>query len=174
VDAAARAGEVSAQVPLAARLRNALRKYGILRDPGTWIDPARRVLLRAYPRERDFRRLQQLGIRRLVNVDERAHSRELLHRYGMTECHLPVPDFHAPTPEQLTTAVKAVKEAVAAGESVAIHCAAGLGRSGTVAACYLVDLGDDWMAAIERIRALRPGAIETEEQVEAVKRYASG
>lgn len=164
---------MKAGVSLAVKLRNGLRKYGLVKDPGAWIDAARRVLLRAYPRERDFPELQKLGIRRLVNVDTRAHSPDLLTRYGMTECHLPVPDFHAPTPEQLTTAVQTVKAAVAADEAVAIHCAAGLGRSGTVAACYLVELGSDWKAAIERIRALRPGAIETAEQVEAVAGYAS-
>lgn len=158
---------------LLTRLRNALRKYGVLRDPGAWIDPGRQVQLRAYPRSRDLPDLQRQGIRQLVNVDERAHDATLLARYNITECHLPVPDFHAPTPDQLSVAVKTVLSAVAAGERVAIHCAAGLGRSGTVAACYLVELGQGWTAAIESVRAARPGAIETAEQVAAVKAYAA-
>jgi len=131
------------------------------------------VLLCAYPRSRDLADLHRRGIRHLVNVDERAHPATLLVRYGLTERHLPVPDFHAPTPDQLAIAVETVVAAVAASERVAIHCAAGLGRSGTVAACYLVELGREWTAAIESIRAVRPGAIETAEQVAAVEVYAA-
>jgi atypical dual specificity phosphatase len=154
-------------------LRNALRKYGIIRDPGAWIDPPGQVLLCAFPREPDLANLERRGIRTLVNMDERAHSPALLARHGLTELHLPVPDFHAPTQEQLATAVAAVVSAVSAGERVAIHCAAGLGRSGTVAACYLVELGQQWKGAIESIRAVRPGAIETAEQIAAVQAYAA-
>lgn len=163
----------SPHVPVFIRLRNTLRKYGVIRDPGTWIDPSCQVLLSAYPRSRDLANLQRRGVRHLVNVDERAHSATLLAQYGLTECHLPVPDFHAPTQEQLAVAVATVVSAVAAGERVAIHCAAGLGRSGTVAACYLVELGREWIAAIEIIRAARPGAVETAEQVGAVAAYAA-
>ena len=163
----------SPRVPLVTRLRNTLRKYGIIRDPGTWIDPSCQVLLCAYPRSHDVANLQRRGIRYLVNLDERAHSAALLAQYGLTECHLPVPDFHAPSQDQLAIAVSTVVSAVAAGERAAIHCAAGLGRSGTVAACYLVDLGREWIAAIESMRAVRPGAIETRGQVAAVAAYAA-
>jgi len=159
-------------VPWVIRIRNTLRKFGILRDPGAWIDPAGQVLLSAYPRSRDLAGLQRRGIRLLVNLDERPHEATLLARYGLTELHLPVPDFHAPTPEQLAIGVAAVVSAVSAGERVAIHCAAGLGRSGTLAACYLVELGQDWAAAVERVRAARPGAIETRAQLAAVAAYA--
>jgi hypothetical protein len=38
-----------APVSLSVRLRNALRGLGILRDPGTWIDPSGYVLVCAYP-----------------------------------------------------------------------------------------------------------------------------
>jgi atypical dual specificity phosphatase len=166
------AAPTSPRVPVLIRLRNGLRKYGILRDPGTWIDPASQVLLCAYPRSRDLANLQRRGIRHLVNVDERAHALTLLAHYDLTEIHLPVPDFHAPTQDQLAIAVRTVVSAVEAGERVAIHCAAGLGRSGTVAACYLVELGRDWTAAIDSVRAARPGAIETADQVAAVAAYA--
>jgi atypical dual specificity phosphatase len=160
------------RIPLLIKLRNGLRKYGLIRDPGTWIDPAGQVLLCAYPRRRAMADLQRRGIRCLVNMDERAHPAALLTRYGLSECHLPVPDFHAPTQDQLVTAVASTVSAVAAGERVALHCAAGLGRSGTVAACYLVELGQDWAAAIDSVRAVRPGAIETADQAAAVKAYA--
>ena len=55
------------------------------------------------------------------------------------------------------------------GDPVAVHCAAGLGRSGTMAAVYLVADGASADEAITRVRDLRPGSIETEEQENAVR-----
>jgi ADP-ribosyl-[dinitrogen reductase] hydrolase len=52
---------------------------------------------------------------------------------------------------------------------VALHCRAGLGRSGTIAARLLIELGLDPEAAIARVRAARPGAIETAAQEDHVR-----
>lgn len=51
-----------------------------------------------------------------------------------------------------------------AGRHVLLHCRGGLGRSGTIAARLLVELGWDAQAAIRAVRAQRPGAIETRAQ----------
>jgi ADP-ribosyl-[dinitrogen reductase] hydrolase len=50
------------------------------------------------------------------------------------------------------------------GGRVAIHCAAGLGRTGTIAAKLLIALGQSPDEAIAAVRAARPGTIETPEQ----------
>ena len=50
------------------------------------------------------------------------------------------------------------------GQSLAIHCWAGLGRSGLVAASLLVRRGVTPASAIQTIRHCRPGAIETAPQ----------
>lgn len=55
-------------------------------------------------------------------------------------------------------------ERVRGGERVLVHCRGGLGRAGMIAARILVELGEDPATAIERVRAVRPGAIETSEQ----------
>ncbi|WP_200306505.1 dual specificity protein phosphatase family protein, partial [Paracraurococcus ruber] len=52
----------------------------------------------------------------------------------------------------------------AGGGRVAVHCAAGLGRSGMVAAWVLTGFGMPAAAAIAAVRAARPGAIETAAQ----------
>jgi atypical dual specificity phosphatase len=90
----------------------------------------------------------------------------------MTESHVPVADFEAPTEPQLETALGVIHAAVSAGKRVAVHCGGGLGRSGTVAACYLVDLGHEWRTAVARVRAARPGAIETSAQLTSVAAHA--
>jgi atypical dual specificity phosphatase len=114
-------------------------------------------------------RLREERIRLLVNLHERPDSAQL----GIESVHLPVPDFTAPTQEQLEAGVRVIAEALGRGERVAVHCGGGLGRTGTLLACYLVSaerLAPD--EAIARVRAARPGSIETEEQEQAIRRFA--
>jgi ADP-ribosyl-[dinitrogen reductase] hydrolase len=51
-----------------------------------------------------------------------------------------------------------------------VHCRGGLGRAGTVAARLLAELGMAPADAISRVRAVRPGAIQTQAQREYVMR----
>ncbi len=81
--------------------------------------------------------------------------------------HLPIVDHLAPDRHfeaAWTTIGPTLQERLAAGGSVAIHCLAGHGRSGTVACRLLVDMGMDPEAAIGHVRAQRPKAVSTEAQ----------
>ena len=84
----------------------------------------------------------------------------------------PVPDFAAPTMEQTRRMVSFIDEQTAAGKPVAVSCYAGVGRTGTVLACYLVHRGAAPEDAVRRVRELRPGSIQTRGQEEAVHQYA--
>ena len=50
------------------------------------------------------------------------------------------------------------------GENIVIHCWGGLGRTGTVTAMLLTDMGMNPAEAVKLVRQKRPGTIETEEQ----------
>ncbi len=141
--------------------------------PFTWVVEGSIAACR-YPRtEADLRALADRGIAVLLNLHEEAHDAGLLARCGLSEVHVPVRDFTAPTPEQIDTGVGAIRGAVGQGRAIAVHCGAGLGRTGTMLACYLVSTGMSADAAIERVRAIRPGSIETERQRIAIRRYAA-
>ena len=55
---------------------------------------------------------------------------------------------------------------------VVVSCYAGIGRTGTVLACYLVNRGAEPADAIDEVRRLRPRSVQTPEQEAAVYEYA--
>ena len=58
------------------------------------------------------------------------------------------------------------------GETVVAHCRGGLGRTGTVAACVLVALGNHSAdEAIAAVRAAREGTVQTGGQEDFVRRF---
>jgi atypical dual specificity phosphatase len=154
------------------RLGTILRSLGITVDRGTWLDDGR-ILACAYPRRAAaLAALGDRGVTVLINLHERPHDPHRLRRFGMTELHLPVRDFAPPSPDQLASGVAAIRRAVANGAPVAVHCGGGLGRTGTLLACWLVAGGASADNAIARVRAVRPGSVETADQVGAVEAFA--
>ncbi len=87
---------------------------------------------------------------------------------GMDWHHLPIVDGGVPDPafEQRWPGVSAqLRNALEDGQRVFVHCRGGLGRAGTISARLLVEVGATASEAIRRVRAARPGAIETDAQL---------
>ena len=87
---------------------------------------------------------------------------------GIAWRHLPIADFTAPGvagPPEWAALSAELHGVLDAGRGVLLHCRAGLGRSGMVAMRLLVERGEEPMAALARIRAVRPGTVETEAQL---------
>jgi ADP-ribosyl-[dinitrogen reductase] hydrolase len=94
-------------------------------------------------------------------------------RAGLAWVHLPVVDVSVPDASfEKAWAVEGPKlrHMLAEGRKVLVHCRGGLGRSGTVAGRLLVEEGRTPTAAIALVRKYRPGAIETKEQEDYVRR----
>ena len=93
-------------------------------------------------------------------------------RRDMGWLHLPIRDVGTPGPEfeeHWPAHSKRLRQRLDADENIVVHCRGGLGRAGMVSARLLVESGVEPEAAIERVRAARPGAIETPRQEEWVR-----
>ncbi|MER3417085.1 MAG: protein phosphatase [Gemmataceae bacterium] len=137
----------------------------------SWIEPQRLAAM-GRPQDEDLHWLRQQGIEVLVSLTEEPLPVAAVRDAGVLVYHVPVPDMTAPTQDDLARCISAIKKALARGMKVGVHCGAGMGRSGTVLACYFVDQGLPPEAAIAKIRQLRPGSIETVEQERAVHEFA--
>lgn len=86
--------------------------------------------------------------------------------------HVPTPDLTAPDMEKIDTAVDFIHQRITNKEAVMVHCAAGMGRAGTILACYFVKYHKlPAKKAIEKIRKERPGSIQSEIQEIAITLY---
>ncbi len=119
----------------------------------------------SYPESEDaFTLLWKMGIRALINLTEEPLPEEILKEVGILTEHIPVVDFTAPTLKQVEQALAMIHFYLGRNMPVAVHCIAGLGRTGTILACYLVGEGKSADEAIAVIRRWRHGSVETLDQ----------
>jgi atypical dual specificity phosphatase len=138
----------------------------------SWVD---RPLLAALGRPRDADELswlRQQGIQVLISLTEDPLRRDWVNEAGLMALHVPVEDMEPPSQEQLDRCLSAIAKAHEQNIAVGVHCGAGMGRTGVVLACYFVTKGMDAQNAIAKVRRIRPGSIETDEQVDAVSTFA--
>lgn len=113
------------------------------------------------------RAIAEVGGRAVVVCLTEAH--ELAERYpdylawlrsedGIGAVWWPIPDLHAPDVAAASTFVDELAGRLHAGEVLLMHCAAGIGRTGTIATCVLVRLGQPVTVARAVVAAARPGA----------------
>jgi len=83
--------------------------------------------------------------------------------------HIPIVDFDVPSPAAVELFIDVMERN--RGRTILLHCLAGLGRSGTMAALYLKYRGLSGAEAVRHVRQRRWGAVQTLEQEEFVLKY---
>lgn len=117
--------------------------------------------------------LAQQGIRLVVSLTGAIPDANELAAAGIDLLHIPVEDFSPPGEEDIDRFLGTARFYRHEGKAIVVHCGAGVGRTGTMIACYLVDKGMTAPEAIELVRKRRPGSIETLEQEQAVFELAA-
>ena len=110
------------------------------------------------------------GVKSIVTMTENSLPNEWTKDIGYL--HVPTPDLTAPDMEKIDSAVEFIHQNITNDQAVMVHCAAGMGRAGTILACYLIKY-QKYSApeAIKKIREERPGSIQSESQELAISFY---
>lgn len=112
----------------------------------------------------DLAALRVVGITTLITLTRGDLDQDALRRHGLRNLHLPIYDREAPTVPQLRMLAKRMTDMINRGEVLAVHCRAGIGRTGTVLAGWLINEGLTAGEALARIRKVNPAYVQTEEQ----------
>lgn len=118
------------------------------------------------PLQVDLERLKRLGVTVLVTLEERPTvDPAALAAYGIRSIHAPIDDMRAPPVHEAHARCQEVARLLREGEVVALHCRAGLGRTGTMLAAQLIEEGASSRAALDKVRELNPKFVQSEIQV---------
>lgn len=128
---------------------------------------------------REFKQ-KQISVIVLLAGDEECwrkagrNLRTLYLQEGFQVIHRPLRDFNVPSEEDLKPVITATVEHAQAGRNIAVHCHAGIGRTGLFAACLARQvLGLSGEEAIRWVRQYIRGAVETDEQRQLVMNYCA-
>lgn len=173
------------------------RVDGLLPNDAYWVEPAR-IMAGPYPGSANPHKvpakltdLLDAGVRTFIDLTEQDEgldpyaevARDVAAERGVEIAHLhfPIRDVSIPTVELMREMLAAIRAAARDGAIPYIHCWGGVGRTGTVVGCLLIEDGAPPDDVIARIRLLRAGtnratrrSPETDAQEQFVLAWAAG
>lgn len=119
----------------------------------------------------DLAALKRVGVSCLITLTENDLPQEPLARHGLSNLHLPIRDREPPTVPQIRMLLIRMEALLAKGEVLAVHCLAGIGRTGTVLASWLISNGLTAQEALRRVRRIEPKFVQTAEQEDFLQQF---
>lgn len=141
--------------------------------------------------------LVEIGVRTFIDLTAKADGLapyekllpelELEAGTSLRRISVPIPDMGVPDSEEaMRTVMDTIRASIAKSPAVYIHCWGGIGRTGTVAGCWLRECGHDPESALARVQhqysshmakaksGRYPEAPQTETQKNYVRRWNAG
>lgn len=120
----------------------------------------------------DLAALRKVGVTALVSLTRTPVEEDVFAEYGIRCLRSPICDMAAPDIEQAVTICQSIDHMIAAGDTIAVHCRAGLGRTGTVLASYLIWEGAEALSALETVRRIEARWVQSAEQAVFLEEFA--
>ena len=120
--------------------------------------------------DEDMAFLRDEGFSTIVTLTERPVA-GLEGHDDLALIHFPIPDMGFPVPRDCAEICSQIIARMNV-HPVLLHCRAGLGRTGTLAACCLVAMGEDPLVALHRVRLINPRYVQTRSQEQFIGHFA--
>jgi hypothetical protein len=131
-----------------------LTKFGltvddIYCDSGAYVDSG--IYIGSLTTAMSESRLNQLNIGAIINLSQRKYNCKLpVFDIDMDDAAIDVDNFEDYV-LKFKSGIDAIKSLREKNKNVLVHCAAGINRSATLIAMYLIDLGDDYNTAVSKL-----------------------
>jgi atypical dual specificity phosphatase len=121
--------------------------------------------------EYDLDLIRGAGVDVLVTLTFERPALAIMDKIGLKSLYCPMEDMSVPSCEAAAELCKNVSAYLAKNQAVAYHCKAGLGRTGTMLATQLIWEGADARTALDRVRSVEAGWVQSGAQEQFLQRF---